>query len=175
MTLDGFCDHTLGIADEALHQHYTDALNGAGTLLYGRITYQLMESYWPDVVKRPTGVRSTDDFAIAIENIPKVVFSRTLKSVDWKNVRLAAKDLKEEVESLRHGTGKDIYVGSPSLIVELTNLHLIDEYQLCIQPIIAGKGLRLLRDINDRVDLTLVDTKTFPSTGSIILYHQRKD
>jgi dihydrofolate reductase len=172
MTLDGFCDHTSMNADDEIHQHYTDLLNSAGTLLYGRITYQLMESYWPTVVKNPTGERSTDEFAIAIENIPKVVFSRTLKNVDWKNVRLATRDLKDEVEALKQEVGKDIFVGSPSLIVGLTNLNLIDEYQLCVQPTIVGKGLRLLENINERVDLRLVDTKMLPASGSIILCHQ---
>ena len=172
MSLDGFCDHSAMIADEELHDHYTDLLNGGGTLLYGRITYQLMESFWPALVKDPSGERSMDEFAIAIENISKIVFSRTLKNADWKNVRLATKDLKEEVEELKQLDVKDIFVGSPSLIAQLTNLRLIDEYQLCVQPTILGSGLPLLRDIKERVDLKLVDTKTFPGTGSIILYHR---
>jgi len=84
MTLDGFCDHTAMIADEELHQHYNELLRNAGTLIYGRITYQLMESYWPSVVKNPTGIKSMDEFAVAIDNIPKIVFSNTLKNVEWK-------------------------------------------------------------------------------------------
>lgn len=85
MTLDGFCDHTAGIADDELHQHYNELLSTAGTILYGRRTYQLMESYWPTVVKNPTGNKPTDEFAVLIDNISKIVFSRTLKNVDWKN------------------------------------------------------------------------------------------
>ena len=88
MTVDGFCDHTAGIADDELHQHYSDLLNNSGTLLYGRITYQLMESYWPSVVENPTGIKATDEFAVLIDNISKIVFSRTLKNVDWKNSQL---------------------------------------------------------------------------------------
>ena len=74
LTLDGFCDHTVMIADEELHDHYTDLLRNAGAMLYGRTTYLLMENYWPAVVKNPTGNRSMDDFAVALENIPKIVF-----------------------------------------------------------------------------------------------------
>lgn len=132
MTLDGFCDHTAVTADEELHQHYGNLLSKAGTLIYGRITYQLMESYWPDVVKNPTGEKATDEFALAIQDVPKVVFSRTLNSVQWENVKLAKGDVKDEVLQLKQQPGKDIFVGSPSLIVALTNLHLIDEYQLCV-------------------------------------------
>ena len=84
MTLDGFCDHTAGIADEETYQHYNELLSSADTILFGRTTYQLMESYWPTVVKNPTGNQPTDEFAIIIDNISKIVFSRTLKSVDWK-------------------------------------------------------------------------------------------
>ena len=93
MTLDGFCDHTAGIADDELLQHYNELLSNADTLLYGKITYQLMESYWPNVVKKPTGNKPTDEFAVLIDNISKIVFSRTLENVDWKNVKLAKGDI----------------------------------------------------------------------------------
>src|SRR5687768_12933194 len=123
VTFDGFCDHTVAIANPELHQHYTDALNNAGAILYGRTTYQLMEVYWPTVVKYPTGNKTMDDFAIAIENVPKVLFSRSVKNVTWHNARLATKDLQDEVLELKQQPGKDIYVGSPSLINELTKLN----------------------------------------------------
>src|SRR5512140_1381280 len=97
MTLDGFCDHTAGIADDELHQHYNDLLLDAGAIIYGRITYQLMESYWPNIVKNPTGNRAIDEFAVIIQNIPKIVFSRTLANVEWENANLAQGDFKEEV------------------------------------------------------------------------------
>lgn len=171
MTLDGYCDHTAMIADDELHQHYNDLLKNAGTIIYGRITYQLMESYWPTVVKNPTGNKPTDEFAVIIENISKIVFSHTLKDVSWKNVKLAKKDIKEEVLKLRKEAGKDILAGSRSLIVTLLNLNLIDEFQICVQPIILGKGLPLLKNITDRINLKLLKTKTF-SSGSIVLYYK---
>jgi len=170
MTLDGFCDHTAMIADDEIHQHYTDLLKNAGTILYGRITYQLME-YWPTIVKNPTGNKSMDDFAVTIDNIPKIVFSRTLKNVEWKTARIAKGSLEEEVLELKQQQGRDILVGSPSLIVALMKLNLIDEYQLCVHPVVVGKGLPLLKSINDRVILKLLKTKTF-SSGQIILYYE---
>jgi len=171
MTLDGFCDHTAGIADDELHQHYNELFSNAGAVIYGRITYQLMESYWPTVVKNPTGNKPMDDFAVLIQDIPKIVFSHTLNNVEWKNARLAKKDVNEEVLELKQQPGKDIFVGSPSLIVALTNLNLIDEYQLCVHPVIIGNGLPLFKTINDRIILKLLKTKTF-SSGSIALYYE---
>ena len=171
MTLDGFCDHTAMIADDEIHQHYNELLSNADTLLYGRITYQLMESYWPTVVKNPTGNKPTDKFAVMIDNISKIVFSRTLKNVDWKNTKLKKEVIKEEVLELKQQAGKNILVGSPSLIVTLMQLDLIDEYQLCVQPIILGNGLPLFKNINDRINLKLLKTKTFDS-GSITLYYE---
>ena len=112
MTLDGFCDHTEMIADDEILQHYNELLRNADTLLFGRITYQLMESYWPTVAKNPTGNKPTDEFAVLIDNISKTVFSHTLKNVNWKNVKLAKKGIKEEIPELRQQTGKNILPGS---------------------------------------------------------------
>jgi dihydrofolate reductase len=171
VTFDGFCDHTAAIANPELHQHYTDMLNNAGAVLYGRITYKLMEDYWPTVVKNPTGVKTMDDFAAAIENVPKVLFSRTVKSVDWKNARLATKDLKDEVLELKQQPGKDISVGSPSLIAELTKLKLIDEWQLCVHPVVAGQGLRLFKGITDRLVFNLRKIEPFKTSGHVMFYY----
>jgi dihydrofolate reductase len=175
MTVDGFCDHTKVIADEELHQHYTELLKNAAAILYGRITYQLME-YWRDLVKNPTGIKSMDEFAATIDQIPKIVFSNSLKKVDWETAKLAKRDIKDEVLELKQNPddeNKNILIGSPGLIVALTNLNLIDEFQLCVQPIIAGEGLPLFKKISDQINLTLLKTKTLKS-GSIILYYAPK-
>jgi len=172
MTLDGFCDHTAMTADEEIHQHYNELLRNAGTLIYGRITYQLMENYWPLVVKNPTGNKPMDEFAVLIDTISKIVFSRTLKNVDWKNTTLKKKIIKEEVLELKQQVGKNILVGSPSLIVALAQLDLIDEYQLSVQPIILGGGLPLFKNVKDRVDLKLLKTKTF-GCGGVMFYYER--
>ena len=170
MTLDGFCDHTAAIADDELHQHYADLLRNAGVLLYGRITYQLME-YWKSVVKNPTGNKATDEFAEIMDKTPKIVFSHTLKNTDWDSAQLAKRPLEEEVKVLSQQPGKDIYVGSPGLIAALTELDLIDEYQLCIHPVILGNGLPLFKNIRDKKILKLIKTKSF-SSGSIVLYYE---
>lgn len=170
MTLDGFCDHTAVIADDELHQHYTDLLNNAGVILYGRITYQLME-YWRPMVANPTGNKTEDEFAVVMDRIPKIVFSHTLKNVEWESARLAHRNIEEEVAELKQQPGKDILVGSPSLIVSLTELQLIDEYQLCVHPVIAARGLPLFNNVNSRYSLKLLNTKTFGS-GAIVLYYE---
>jgi dihydrofolate reductase len=170
MTVDAFCDHTAMIPDEEIHEHYADLLSSAGIVLYGRITYQLME-YWRTVVENPTGNKSIDRFAVIMNNTPKIVFSHTLRYVDWQSAKLANRNIEEEVLELKQQPGKDILVGSPGLIVSLTKLNLIDEYQLCIHPVIAGNGLPLFKNINDRVHLKLVKTKTFRG-GAVILYYE---
>lgn len=171
MTLDGFCDHTAGNPDDELMEHYNDLMRNADTLLYGRITYQLMESCWPSLVKKPSGNKLDDEFAVLMDNISKIVYSHTLENVDWKNSTLKREIIKEEILTLKEKAGKNILAGSPSLIVELTKLDLIDEYQLCVNPTILGKGLPLFKNINDRVDLKLIKSKTF-GAGPIMLYYQ---
>jgi dihydrofolate reductase len=171
LTLDGFCDHTGFQPDEEIHQHYTELLNNADTILYGRITYQLMQ-YWQPLVRKPSGEKSMDDFAMAIDKISKIVFSHTLKDPDWHSAKLADQPIEEVVADLKQKPGRDILVGSRSLIVTLSNLKLIDEYQLCVHPIIAGKGLPLFEKINDRTMLKLLKTKLFNS-GAILLYYER--
>ncbi len=170
MTIDGFCDHTSGIPDKEIHQHYTELLRNAGTALYGRITYQLME-FWRTVLEKPTADKAMDEFADAIDKIPKIVFSRTLKNVDWKTAKLASHDLEEEVLELKQQSGKDVFVCSPSLIVALTKLNLIDEFQLCVHPVIAGTGLHLFKNISEKIVLNLIKTKTL-SGGHTILYYE---
>jgi len=174
MTLDGFCDHTAMFADDEIHQHYNDLLSNTGTLIYGRITYQLMESYWPSVVKDPTGNKPMDEFAVLIDNISKIVFSRTLKNVDWKNTTLKKEIIKEEVLELkqsRNGGSKNIVVGSPSLIVAFSQLDLVDEYQLGVQPTVLGSGLPLFKNIKHKIDLKFLKTKTF-GCGAVMLYYE---
>jgi len=175
MTLDGFCDHTAGIPDEGILQHYTELLNEGDAILYGRITYQLME-YWQPLVKNPSGEKTKDDFAMAIDKIPKIVFSHTLKNADpialgWESAKLANRAIEEEVLELKQQPGRDILVGSRSLIIQLMKLNLIDEYQLCVHPVVVGSGLPLFENIKDRTILKLIKTKTF-SGGAVMLYYE---
>lgn len=172
MTVDGFCDHTAGIPDEEIHQHYTDLLGQGDAILYGRTTYQLME-FWRTLLENPSDEKSMNDFALAIDKIPKIVFSHTLNNVEWKSATIANRNLKDTVLELRQQSGKDIFVGSRSLIIQLIKLKLIDEFQLCIYPVVEGKGLPLFENINDRTIFNLSKTKTF-SGGAIILYYELK-
>lgn len=172
VTIDGYCDHTAGVPDEEIHDYYTNVLRGAGEILYGRTTYQLMENFWPTLVKNPSGTKHLDDFAQAIQNVPKVVFSRTLKNVTWENSRLAKRGLKEEALALKQQPGEEIFVGSPSLISELTQLNLIDEFQLCVHPVILGKGLPLFKNVSDRIVLKATKSKAFSSSGAMLLYYE---
>ncbi|MEZ5013369.1 MAG: dihydrofolate reductase family protein [Chitinophagales bacterium] len=169
MTLDGFCDHTAITPDAEIHQHYTDLLSRGDAILYGRITYQLME-FWRSILENPSDEKSMNDFAIAIDKIPKIVFSHSLGHVDWESSRLAEQTLQDEVLALKQGTGKDIFVGSRSLILQLLHLGLIDELQLCIHPVVAGEGLPLFEN-NKMIHLQLLKHKIFKS-GAVILYYE---
>ena len=173
MTLDGYCDHTAMGADDEIHDHYTELLRGADILLYGRITYQLME-YWKTILENPTGNKAMDDFAEAIDNTKKIVYSRTLENVDWKDTELRREIDKQEILELKKQAGKDILVGSPSMIVQLGNLGLVDEYQLGIHPTIVGTGLQLFKNVKDRIDLKLLKTKTF-GCGAVFHYYERRN
>src|SRR6187401_3005940 len=173
MTLDGIFDHTAGIPDEEVHQHYTELLGQGGAILYGRTTYQLME-FWRTLLENPSEEKSMNDFATAIDKIPKIVFSRTIKNVEWESATIAKRNLKDEVLELKQRPGKDIFVGSRSLIIQLMKLNLIDELQLCIYPVVAGKGLPLFENINDRTIFKLLKTKTF-NGGAVILYYEPRN
>jgi len=173
MTLDGYCDHTSMTADDEVHDHYTNLLDSGGTMLYGRITYKLMEDYWPTLVKKPSGEKSMDDFAFAIDRIPKIVFSNTLKNLQWETARIAKLGIKEEVLELKKQEGKPILIGSRSLIIACMQLGLVDELQLNIGPTIVGSGLPLFKNITNRIDLKLVRTKTF-GCGSVLHYYEPK-
>lgn len=170
MTLDGFCDHTAVNPDEEIHQHYADLMSKAGTMLYGRITYELMQ-FWQHLIENPSGQKSMDDFALVMDGTPKIVFSHTLKTVDWSSAKLANRNLEQEVLALKQQSGKDIFIGSRSIIIQLMKLNLIDELQLMVHPVIAGSGMPLFEHLNDRTVLELLKTKNF-SSGAVILYYK---
>lgn len=173
LTIDGFCDHTGMQPDEEVHDHYTGLLNNAGTILYGRTTYQLMQ-YWQTFLKEPSDEKSMNDFAMAIDKIPKIVFSHTLKDTGWDSATLSDQSLQEKVAALKQSQeqgNKDILVGSRSLIIQLMQLDLIDEYQLCYHPVIAAGGLPLFAQTGNRMVLQLINTKTF-NGGAVILYYR---
>ena len=176
MTLDGYCDHTAIEPDEEIHEHYKELIESGEAILYGRITYELMQ-FWQSLVRQPSGEKSMDDFAVAIDNIPKIVFSNTLERTGWDSATLSTQPLAEKALALKqnsNGGKKDILVGSRSIIMQLLTLNLVDELQLCIHPVIAGKGLLLFENFTDRTLLQLTHTKTFKG-GAVIHYYQLKN
>lgn len=170
MTLDGVCDHTTGIADDDLHRHYAELIERGGVILYGRTTYQLMQ-FWQTLLQNPSDEQSMNEFAIAIDKIQKLVFSNTLKDTNWDTAILSDKPLEQQVVALKQQEGKDILIGSRSLIIQLLNANLIDEFQICIHPIIEGKGLRLFDEIKSQIMLKLIKTKTL-SSGTTVFYYE---
>jgi len=174
MTLDGVCDHTVGIVDEKLHEHYSELINNAGVILYGRTTYLLMQ-FWQTLLHNPSGKKSMDDFASSINKIPKLVFSDTLKDTNWDSAELSDLPLIEKVLKLKQQSGNDILIGSRSLIIQLLNSNLIDEFQVCVHPIIEGKGLKLFDQITDRIMLKLINIKTLNSGATIFYYEPTRE
>ncbi len=169
MTLDGNCDHTVPSPDADIHDHYSQLISSADALLYGRITFELMK-FWQTLLSNPSDQQSHNDFAIAIDKVPKIVFSNSILSTGWDTAQLSEKPLSEKIKELKNGEGKDILICSRSLIIQLLNQNLIDEFQLCIHPIIAGPGLMLFDKIEKRIDMNLHETKSFKS-GAVIHYY----
>src|SRR5688572_20580659 len=99
ITIDGYCDHEAGLPDEEIHNHYAELLRSADAILYGRKTFELMK-FWQDLVQNPSGEKSMDDFALAMDQAPKIIFSRMLKDTGWQSAKLAKKDLKGEALAL---------------------------------------------------------------------------
>jgi dihydrofolate reductase len=127
--------------------------------------------FWQTLLKNPSGEKSMDDFAIAIDKIPKIIFSHTLKDTGWDSATLSKTSPEEMILALKQQPGRDIFIGSRSLIIKLMKLNLIDELQLCVHPVLAGSGLPLFENIKDRTKLKLKNTKTFGS-GAITLYYE---
>jgi len=175
ITVDGGCDHTNGIADDELHGYFTRLLQSADVEIFGRNTYNLMYPYWHDVAMNQSETEVINEFARTFDSIPKIVFSTTLKSVEWNNTTLLRSNLQEEIMKLKQQPGKDISIGSISIASQLTQLGLIDEYHFVVHPIIAGKGPRLFESdgLKERLQLELAGSKQFRS-GVIALHYKKR-
>lgn len=174
-TADGFCSHTDMIADDEVHEYFTNLLRSAGLILYGRTTYQLMVPYWPEVARNQSGTEADNEFARTFDSVDKVVFSTTLKHVEGKNTRLARTNIVDEVRALKQQPGKNICAGSLSVASQLSDRGLIDEYSFVVHPVIAGKGPRLFETVKpkERLLLDFVGSKTFQS-GAIALHYKKR-
>ncbi|MEK0313033.1 dihydrofolate reductase family protein [Cohnella sp. 56] len=168
VTLDGCCDHRQMIADEEVHRYTADLMDRCDGGLFGREIYQLMEQFWPAIASSGDGPPFIVDFAHKLNRQPKYVFSRTLDHVSWQNSFLLKGPVSEEVPKLT-AEGKNLLVnGGPGLGSTLAQLGLVDEYHLLVNPIVAGRGPRLLGGIHERLKLKLTETKTF-SSGVVLL------
>lgn len=170
MTLDGVFDHDAVNASEELHQHYAELINEADVILYGRITYQLME-YWKTVLVNPTGNIATDVFAVSMDKIEKIVFSRTMEASNWDTATIAEEAPEKVISRLQMQQAGTILIGSRSLLIQLMKFNLVDEFQLCIHPIVAGRGALLFEQQDWRQFFRLIKTKVLDS-GAIVLYYQ---
>ena len=173
VTLDGCCDHRAIPADEELHRHAAGILAQADALIFGRVTYEMMESAWrppASVAGRPEWM---EPFARTIDAAKKYVVSSTLAQVDW-NAELLRGDLGTAVRQLKQESGKGLLVGGVMLPLALTELGLIDEYEIVVHPRIAGHGPTLFAGLSRQVDLRLVDRLELGSGAMALRYEPRR-
>jgi dihydrofolate reductase len=177
VTLDGCCDHRVIVADEELHRHAAESLDQADALLFGRVTYEMMEAAWRAPAR--TGARPDwmepwmEPFARTIDAAKKYVVSSTLARVDW-NAELVRGDLGEAVQQLKGEPGKGLLVGGVKLPQALAELGLIDEYELVVHPRLAGHGPTLLAGLSKHVDLKLVSRLELGSGAVAMRYEPRR-
>ena len=171
VTLDGCCDHRAIIPDEDLHRHAAENLEQADALLFGRVTYEMMETAWrPRTAARPEWM---EPFARTIDAAKKYVVSSTLDRVDW-NAELVRGDLEKAVQQLKQQAGKGLLVGGVRLPLALAELGLIDEYEFVVQPRLAGHGPTLFAGLSKPVDLRLVSRLEFGSGAVAMRYEPRR-
>ncbi len=172
VTLDGCCDHRAMVADEDLVRHAVENLEQADALLFGRVTYEMMEAGWRRPA--PTGARPDwmEPFARVIDAAKKYVVSSTLERVDW-NAELVRGDLGKAVQQLKQEPGKGLFTGGVKLPQALAELGLIDEYEFVVQPRLAGHGPTLFAGLSKRLDLKLVSRLEFPS-GAVAMRYEPK-
>jgi len=164
---NGEIDWFVNIADKEFENCSVGLINSIGTILFGRITYQLMESYWPDATTETDDQRIID----AMNNYQKIVFSKTLNKADWKNSRLVKGNVIDEVIKLKKQSGKDMVIyGSGSIVSILAQKNLIDDYRIFVCPIVLGNGKPLLSSIKEKINLKLLDMRKFKS-GLILLHY----
>jgi dihydrofolate reductase len=173
VTLDGCCDHRAGVVDEDLHRHAAENIAQADALLFGRVTYEMMESAWR--TPAPTGARPDwmEPFARTIDAAKKYVVSSTLDRVDW-NAELVRGDLEKAVMRLKQEPGDGLFVGGVKLPLALAELGLIDDYEFVVHPTVAGHGPTLFAGLSNRIDLKLVSQVEFGSGAVAMRYEPRR-
>lgn len=173
VTLDGYFagqdgDISWHNVDAEFQEYAEKNSNSGNTLLFGRLTYELMASYWTS----PDALKNDPIVAQGMNNSPKIVFSRTLKKTDWINTRLVKDDMLGEVRKLKHQPGKGMTIlGSGSIVAQLAQAGLIDEYQILLNPVVLGKGKTMFLGVKDKLALKLTTTQTF-SNGNVLLCYE---
>ena len=176
-TLDGCCDHRVGIADEELHRYAADLIGRADALIFGRITYEMMEEAWRPVAQ--TGLKPDwmDEwmvpFAHAIHRAKKYVVSKTLTHADWNAEIVRGNELEKVVRQLKQQPGRGLYVGGVTLPKALAELGLIDEYEFIIHPKIIGHGPTLFAGLSKYIDLKFIGRQEFAS-GAVVMRYEKK-
>jgi dihydrofolate reductase len=177
ITLDGCCDHRVGVPDPELDRFWTETLARADALLFGRVTYEMMEAAWrlpAQTGERPDGMDDwREPFARTIDAAKKYVVSNTLERVDWNAELVRGDDLEKAVRQLKREPGKGIFVGGVQLPLALADLGLIDEYEFVVHPRLAGHGPTLFAGLSQHVDLKLVGQREF-SSGAVALRYEPK-
>jgi dihydrofolate reductase len=154
--------------DQEFNEFAIDQLNSLDFLLFGRVTYEMMASYWPT----PAALRDDPIVAGRMNALPKIVISKTLDKAEWNNTRLMKDHIAEEIGKLKQQPGKDMAIfGSSDLATSLTELGLVDEYRIMVNPVVLGAGKPLFKGIPGRLQLKLVKTKTFHN-GNVLLYYE---
>jgi dihydrofolate reductase len=178
-TLDGFTaglegDLNWTIVDDEVWDHTTTIFDAADTTLFGRVTFEGFQAYWPTVPGSPNATPRTTRFARWIDGVEKVVVSKTLGEVGWNNTKVIGANLEEEVRQLKAQPGRDIVVmGSPVLARALIDLGLIDEFRVNVNPVLIGAGLALAPRLEARTDLQLLSTKPFQAGVVELRYGKR--
>ena len=177
VTLDGFFEGPnkeldWHIVDEEGKEYAIDLLGNVDALLFGRVTYQLMADYWPAAATNPSTPKSDLEIADKMNNLPKIVFSKTLQEVKWNNSRLVKENIAEEISKMKQQSGKDMVIfGSSSIVSTFMQFGLIDEYRIILNPVVLGNGKPLFKGINEKHNLKLLKTEVLGS-GVVILYYQ---
>jgi dihydrofolate reductase len=172
VTLDGCCDHRAGVVDQDLHRNATQNIAQADALIFGRVTYEMMQSAWRGPAALAAMPQWTHSFGRTIDAAQKFVVSTTLQQVDW-NAELVRGDLAQAVQRLKEQPGKGLFTGGLKLPLALAELDLIDEYELIVQPRIAGHGPKLFDGLSKYVDLKLVGREEF-SSGAVAMRYEPK-
>jgi dihydrofolate reductase len=173
VTLDGCCDHASGIVDDELHDYFTGLMDEAGAMLWGRTTYEMMESAWPAIARDEKAPRAMREWAVKLDAKPKYVVSSTRRDFSWENTIHLQGDLRAAVQKIKDDTPAGVLLGSPKLGAELQRLDLIDEYRLVVHPIIAGHGPRLFDGLQASRQLERISLRAFKGGQTAIHLRRR--